>query len=475
MREYRIGLAALLAFAVAVAVAIGGGAGAAPGTDRSAPCAAPPASVEPLAPTTITTIEQAYYCVFAHYYAGPVLDDQVLLAGAFAGFTQRLDRLGLASPDAALPALTGDRDRDWVAFAATYRRVTGRLRVTAAQRQELAAATMTGLVDSLGDNHAHWAYPVEPPGYRAGDAYGLGITTSPRDYLASTAPAEALPPLYVTAVAPGSPAATAGLLAGDVIESVDGAPPFTDDVVSEGVIDLLFAQYPDLAPVSVRLLRPATGRTWSVRLAPAVYPSPSLAPVARLVSGDTAYVTMPAFAGGSADQVLSVVSALARGTGLRGVVLDLRGNQGGSPAEVARLLGAFVHGAAYSYDCDVRGACTANRTDATVPLLHLPLVVLTDRGCASACDAFAAAVKDLHLGLLVGTRSAGIVAGAAAGFQLQDNSLLIIPTHHQLAADHELVNGIGVPPDHYSARSAADLSTGHDPALTKALTLLNTR
>ena len=36
---------------------------------------------------------------------------------------------------------------------------------------------------------------------------------------------------------------------------------------------------------------------------------------------------------------------------LRGVILDLRGN-GGSPAEVSQLLGAFTHGKAYAYDCD---------------------------------------------------------------------------------------------------------------------------
>ena len=60
------------------------------------PCSAnlPPAP-PPLKPTTVTIIEQAYSCVFAHYYAGPVLDDRVLLAAAFAGFTQELDRLGL--------------------------------------------------------------------------------------------------------------------------------------------------------------------------------------------------------------------------------------------------------------------------------------------------------------------------------------------------------------------------------------------
>ena len=48
-------------------------------------------------PTTVTTIGQAYFCIFTHYYAGPVLDDRVLLAGAFAGLTQELDRLGWTS------------------------------------------------------------------------------------------------------------------------------------------------------------------------------------------------------------------------------------------------------------------------------------------------------------------------------------------------------------------------------------------
>jgi carboxyl-terminal processing protease len=54
----------------------------------------------------------------------------------------------------------------------------------------------------------------------------------------------------------------------------------------------------------------------------------------------------------------------------------------------------------------VHGSCTANYTDSSVPLLHLPLVVLTDRNCASACDAFSGAVKDLRLGTLVGRTSA---------------------------------------------------------------------
>ena len=52
-----------------------------------------PRPTQALAPTTVTTIGQAYWCIFEHYYGGPTLDDRVLLAGAFAALTQELDRL----------------------------------------------------------------------------------------------------------------------------------------------------------------------------------------------------------------------------------------------------------------------------------------------------------------------------------------------------------------------------------------------
>jgi len=74
-------------------------AGAAGCTANSAPVPASPAAVtRPRPPacavttapvlvtqTTVNTIEQAYYCVFANYYGGPGLDDRVLLAGASTG------------------------------------------------------------------------------------------------------------------------------------------------------------------------------------------------------------------------------------------------------------------------------------------------------------------------------------------------------------------------------------------------------
>ena len=435
------------------------------------PCSAnlPPAP-PPLKPTPATTIEQAYYCVFAHYYAGPVLDDRTLLAAAFAGFTAELDRLGMDRPDATMPALTGHRKADWTAFAAVYQKVTGQLPASPAERQELAAAALTGMIASLHDNHARWEYPAPPPGYAPGD---LGIMTSPAPPLADVAPQEALPPLFVTTVEPGSPAYSHGVRPGDVIVSVDGAPPFTDGIISDGVMKLLFGPYPQAGRVSVRLHRPATGRTWTLTLTPAVNqspPSPGASP--KLLNRDIAYVQLTGFFPGSADVVLELISNLAKEARLRGLILDLRGNGGGTVADPARLLGAFIHGKAWSYDCDVHGNCTAHYSDSSVPLLHLPLVVLTDRNCVSACDAFSGAVKDLRLGTLVGTRTAGIVSAPAAGYLLDDGSVLGLPAKHELSAHRELINGIGVAPDYYLPLTAQDLSTGHDPDITKALTLL---
>ncbi|MFL6076877.1 MAG: S41 family peptidase [Mycobacteriales bacterium] len=438
-----------------------------------APCTKSTGTPPPLAPTTASTIAQAYDCIYAHYFDAPHLDDRALLVSAFAAFTQELNRRGIDQPTATLPALTGRRDADISAFAAVYQRVIDRLPNDEATRQAVGEATIRGLVAGLHQNHIAWV---------RGAAYQLqvvtGMSVSGGNGPGASDPA-AVAPLFVKTVEAGGPAANAGIKAGDEITSINGVTPFINGKLDEGVWNWI--AYPeDGVPVRLALHRPATGQTLNVTLTPHTQSGPPAgpsAPPSKVLDGDVGYVQLSGFftgpTGGAADAVLTAINNMRKQATLRGIILDLRGNGGGSAEERAKLLGMLAHHKITSYECDSQDHCTPNRTDDSMPLVGLPFVVLTDRDCASACDSFTSTVKDLHLGTIVGTRTAGVVAGIPSLFNLNDGSGLQLTTKYEVGADHELINGVGVAPDQYAPVTAASLSAGHDLGLEKALSLLH--
>ncbi|WP_049564024.1 S41 family peptidase [Nonomuraea sp. SBT364] len=440
-------------------------------TASGAACARPAGPPAAETPATIDVIEQAYFCILGNYYSGSTLDARALLTSGFAALTQELNRNGRDLPGATMPALTGDRKADWAAFEATYRKITDQV---PGLRDELAVVTMEALVASLGDNHARWAHGGgRPPDYYDGDGYGLGLQANVYGPQVDGNPGVAVPPLFVTAVQGGA-AQAAGLRPGDVIESIDGSAPFVGGEATPAIA-LLYRPYPLARPVRLRLLRQSTGRRWTVTLKPGLYQR-DLAALqvvrSRLLDDDTAYVRMTGFAPDAANRVFKAISRLRAGRTLNGVVLDLRGNGGGSPDEATRLVSAFAHGKVTAYQCAVDGTCDTSRTDDTVELLGLPLVVLIDRSCASACEHFSSAVKDLRLGPLVGTRTAGVISGPAQPYRLSDNTTLSFPDKHHLGPGREVIDRIGVPPDHHVPPTPEDAAAGRDPALAKALNLL---
>jgi carboxyl-terminal processing protease len=474
-RRPAVALAALAAAAVTLTVTAAGAAGAAGAAAGPPPCSLPHPPIGQTKPTTVTTIGQAYSCIYAHYYAASTVDDRVLLAAAFGGLTQQLDRLGLDQPDATMPALTGNHDSDWTRFAAVYQRITGKL--SARSREQAAVATMYAMIAALNNNHSYWEYPHFFPGCHHGlcPPYGLGIYTMPDSTQAQTDPGVMLPPLYVSQVYPLSPAGRAGVRPGDVITAVDGSAPFTDGTPSPGVMNLLNPRYPQRQPVRLTLRWPPTGATRTITLTPARFSTGPLPPqvTSKLLAGHIGYVQMYEFPPNLGSEVLAAVSKLEKKAKLRGLIVDVRGNHGGAPAGVAGLAGLFEHGRPWGYSCPLTGTCTAEHPNSKLPLLHLPLAVLTDRDCESACDIFASAVKDQHLGTLIGTRTAGLT-GAATVYSriLNDGSALQLTTRTFLGARHEIIDGIGVAPDYYIPLTAMDVATGHDPDIAKALTLL---
>ncbi|TMR88134.1 S41 family peptidase [Nonomuraea basaltis] len=398
--------------------------------------------------TSIDTLRQAYFCVLDNYYSGPVMDSRALLKSAFAAYTQDLMRRGADRADLRLPALSGNRGTDWAAFA----------KVLGLGDSAALHAAITGMVTGLHDNHARWVRPDPSPQGRPAGTGVVGVSAQQGPQLDPAA----RPPLFITRVLPGSPAAKADVRVGDIIDEVNGMPAFIGDTVNQA-IHAAFAS--DL--VRLTLKRPTTGRSRVVQLraGPATRQPPSV--TSRKLTGGVTYVHLPEFHEGVADQVIAKLQDKPRA-----VILDLRGNGGGSPREVTRLLGAFAHGKITSYFCPLKGDCVPNRTDDSIALLGSRLIVLTDRECASACEDFSAAVKDNGLGTLVGTRTAGAVSGPSTPYLLDDGSVLLLPKVRHLGPAREVIDTIGVPVDHYAPLTALDLATGRDPGLTKALGLL---
>ncbi|MFI7454480.1 S41 family peptidase [Nonomuraea sp. NPDC049714] len=403
----------------------------------------PPASA-----TSVDTLRQAYFCVLDNYYSGPVMDSKALLKSAFAAYTHDLMRRGGDRADLRLPALTGNPGTDWAAFA----------QVLGVGDSSALHAAITGMVAGLHDNHARWVTPDPSP---QGEPTGTGVVGVSAQQGPQLDPA-ARPPLFITRVLPGSPAARADVRAGDIIEKVNGMPAFIENAVNQAIRDAFVSDR-----VRLTLKRPTTGRTRVVELKAGPVTRRPAAVTSRKLADGVTYVYLPEFHEGVADQVIAKLRDKPKAA-----ILDLRGNGGGSPREVTRLLGAFAHGKITSYFCPLKGDCVPNRTDDSIALLGSRLIVLTDRACASACDDFSAAVKDNDLGTLVGTRTAGAISGPSTAYLLDDGSVLLLPKVRHLGPAREVIDTIGVPVDHHAPTTAHDLATGHDPGLAKALTLL---
>jgi carboxyl-terminal processing protease len=458
-------LAATIAL-TASGILIGGGADATLQAQSEIPprCTLPPSnppSTPPqMQPTTLRTIGQAFFCIIDNYWRGPMLDSRSLLVPAFVGLTQELQRRGVDQVQATMPALTGRNERDWAAFSSVYAEIEAHLPQDASVRQAVAEASLQGMVKGLNDNHASWQRGMTPN--------LSGISLSGFRGVVDLDPA-ATAPLFITDV--NGPVESLGIRRGDEVLAVNRVPPFINGMLSESVVKWI-TELARGSAVELMLRRPATNETLTVNLTPTTPQPPRPEPDATVVGGNIAYAKLQGFDVQSVDRVLAAVRALRAGNGLRGFILDLRGNTGGDPDAVARLLGAFAHDRVTGYSCDAREQCTPNHTDDSVDLLNLRLVVLTDRKCASACDHFASAVKDLQLGTLVGTRTAGIVSGIAGHWILEDGSSIQLPIGSGLAANGEIINEIGVSPHYYAPTTSTDLSAGRDTALAEAITLL---
>ncbi|MBK3630187.1 PDZ domain-containing protein [Streptomyces sp. MBT49] len=244
--------------------------------------------------------------------------------------------------------------------------------------------------------------------------------------------------IEVTKVQPGSPAAAAGVRAGDRLRSVDGRS--VDGLPVTDVVSLLRGDATDAhAGTTVRLGLERGTRVWTETLRRALLSTDSVT-VHRL-SDDTTVITVAAFTKGVGDSVRSAVRDAPAGAG---IVLDLRGNSGGLVTEAVSTASAFLDGglvATYDVDGDQRALHADGGGDTTSPL-----VTLVDGGTMSAAELLTGALQDRGRAVVVGSRTFG-KGSVQMPRRLPDGSVAELTVGHYRTPSGHGVDGRGITPD----------------------------
>jgi carboxyl-terminal processing protease len=174
----------------------------------------------------------------------------------------------------------------------------------------------------------------------------------------------------------------------------------------------------------------------------------------------------------SVDEILGILDQ-GRQRGLRGWVVDLRGNPGGSLNAVVAAAAGFVdpNHSIIGYQVDRQRRQTPLQTQPLNMLNGAALVLIVDHDSASGAEIFAAALQEAKIATLVGSKTAGNV-GVASQLTLPDTSVLQVTEERFVTPSGAQIDGVGVTPDAQVDMTDEDLQNDRDPQLAKALELV---
>src|ERR1700686_3019812 len=293
---------------------------------------------------------------------------------------------------------------------------------------KLSHSSVQGLVAGLGDPFSAYFDPDQYKRLQAsyqGRYSGIGI------YLSFTA---AYP--GITGTVPGSPAATAGLRAGDQIVKVGDKD--TKGITADQATALI--QGTDGSKVTLEISR--AGSTFSVTITRAEIQVPTVR--SAVIADHVLYVRIYQF--GSATSA-DFASALSNGLpGAVGIVLDLRGDPGGFISAADDVITQFV-ASGETFELRGRnGTVDRHMVGAKHLAPTLPLVVLVDANSASASEIVAGSLQVHQRAKLVGTKTFG-KGSVQQDFPLSDGADIHLTVQRWYLPNGQTIDKKGLTPD----------------------------
>lgn len=304
------------------------------------------------------------------------------------------------------------------------------LRAEELDEETLADGAYAGYVNAVGDPYTVYYNKEQTDELMesvSGEYSGIGAALTQNNTTGE---------ITITRVYEGQPADEAGMKEGDILYQVDDRE-ITDEDINE-VVTWIKGQ--EGTEVDLYVLRDGeeiklTATRRKVEVQTVEY---------EMKAEDIGYIQVTEFDSVTYEQFKNAMETL-ESEGMKGLVIDLRSNPGGSLDIVLDMLRLILPEGTIVSTKDRDGNETVYSCDGKNEF-NKPLVVLVNQYSASASEIFAGAVKDYGVGKIVGvtTYGKGVVQQI---FSLRDGSSLKVTISEYFTPSGASINGIGVIPD----------------------------
>ncbi|MDQ3856232.1 MAG: S41 family peptidase [Chloroflexota bacterium] len=382
------------------------------------------------------------------------------LVGGLAGYLYAHER-GIGTTTAALPVDTGKGDKSredrWKPFWQTYDLIKKEYYGRPVDEQKLIDGAAEGMVQSLGDPYTSYLPPQQNEEAREelrGRFEGIGVYVDVKDKQ-----------FVIVAPIDGSPAAEAGLKRGDIILAVNGksiAGMDQQDVIRmirgpKNTTVLLTIKRGNQKPFDRKVRRD------EIEVPQVTY---------KRVDGNIGYIDVNIF-GDQTTPELDAALKRAQQDKVKGIILDLRDNGGGWVEAARNMVGRFLPDGVVMYEDKTRGPGgeeALNVLKGDVEAYKTPLVVLVNKGTASASEIVSGALQARHRATLVGDVTF-CKGSEQLVHTLEGGSSAHITVAHWLTPAKVDIHGKGLRPNLVVKTSANDVEDS-GPQFQRALTTL---